>query len=96
MEAARDIDELAEDEEEVEYPTPESEPVPGLAVRRDGWMCAASTADGLLCRCVLQHVKDMQKHCRKHHQWTNPRKRGRVPPGQRVEADPMWVGGVCY
>lgn len=46
VEAAKDIEELAEGEEDIVYPVPESEPVPGLAVRRDGWICTACTADG--------------------------------------------------
>lgn len=97
VEAARDIEDLAESEEDVVYPAPESEPVPGLAVRRDGWMCTASKADGSSCGWVFQQVKDMQKHCRKHHQRVSTRKRGRVRLGHNEgEADPMWVGGVCY
>ena len=43
VKAAKDIEELAEGEEDIVYPAPESGPVPGLAVRRDGWICTAST-----------------------------------------------------
>lgn len=43
VKAAKDMEELAEGEEDiVVYPAPESEPVPGSAVRRDGRICTAS------------------------------------------------------
>ncbi|KAF2842566.1 hypothetical protein M501DRAFT_928389 [Patellaria atrata CBS 101060] len=72
--AARAIEELAEGEDQVVYPGPDSEPVPHLTVWRDGLKCTR-------CGYIRRTIQD----CREQHGWANPRKRGRMAKGYRAE-----------
>ena len=50
------------DPQDVEIPSPDSKPIPGLALYRDGAEC-------LVCNELTTNVKHMKIHCRTKHDW---------------------------
>lgn len=76
----------------VALPLPESKPIAYLPVYRDGMRCSMATKDSSQCSYIVRTLRDIQEHCRKEHQWTNPRKRGWQCPEQQ-KGQP-WVEGV--
>lgn len=89
------IGEVAEGEGEVVYPESASEPIAHIEVWRDGFKCTATRLDGTPCKYIRRTLQDIQSHCRTEHGWVNRRKRGRAPKGTQVEANKMWIEGVC-
>jgi len=92
--AASRVREWANTEEEVVFPDPGNKPIHYLAIFKDGFKCIAPGQESASCRYIRRTVQDMQKHCRKEHGWANPRKRGRVSSGRRIEMGKLWVEGV--
>lgn len=88
------MNDLAEDEDEVVYPEPGSDPIPHLRTWQDGFKCEAKENDTTVCGYIRRTVQDMQLHCCNKHNWTNPQKRGRTSKGSRRETNRMWVEGV--
>lgn len=66
---------VAQQPDDVQYPSIESPPVKGLPVWKDGLRCMTTTFHGV-CNYVCREKRVMTRHCRQQHQWKNPRKRG--------------------
>ena len=94
IQAAGQIEGLAESEKDVVYPNPTSDPVPYLPIQLDGLKCTAVKPDGSLCGYIHRGLENIQRHCRSEHSWENTRKRGRAPKGRQLEVNKLWVEGV--
>ncbi|KAL7903745.1 hypothetical protein GGI35DRAFT_492304 [Trichoderma velutinum] len=77
------------DLENFKFPPPTTEPIPYLEPPR---------SDGMKCRTyphIACQIQKIQAHCRKKHNWINPRKKGRQPALQPLNQDEApWTEGV--
>lgn len=88
------MNDLAENEDDVVYPEPGSDPIPHLRIWQDGFKCEAKENDTTVCGYIRQTLQDMQLHYRSKHNWMNLQKRGRTSKGSRGETNRIWVEGV--
>lgn len=90
------LSDVAQTPEDVQYPRIDSAPVEGLPVIKDGLRCVHETSAGT-CNYTCQTTKAMSAHCRRAHQWQNPRKRGgdaRLRPAEATGR--LWVQGQPF
>ena len=92
------IEEVAWQKDDVQYPEPESRPIDGLPVYKDGYCCRATSAeDDERCRFVCQTSQTIQKHCREQHQWKNQQGRGgHIFNRRKQPANRLWEDGCVY
>ena len=84
---------VAQQAEDVQYPTADSDPIDELPVFHDGLRCTIETSIRA-CNYVCRHRTGIQQHCREKHNWKNPRKRRRYPAAdQSSEAARPWTTG---
>ncbi|KAL7940006.1 hypothetical protein V8C42DRAFT_357967 [Trichoderma barbatum] len=65
--------------ENFQYPPPTTEPIPFIEPPRDDGLGCVS------CPYIACQLQKIQAHCRKEHNWTNPRKRGRLSALQLLD-----------
>lgn len=77
------------DLENFKFPPPTTEPISYLEPpRSDGMKCRT-------CPHIACQIQKIQAHCRKKHNWINPRKKGRQPALQPLNQDEVpWTEGV--
>jgi superfamily II DNA helicase RecQ len=61
--------------------------------KRDGLSCTFNSNNGQPCSFVNRHEQLMREHCRDHHSWVNPRKRGQPRRENRARNVP-WMENV--
>ena len=59
------------------YPSEPIVPLPFLSIQQNCYQCIAPTSSSYQCNFIRASEKGIKEHCRKEHQWINPRKRGR-------------------
>jgi len=80
---------------EFPFPADISEPIAALqAPQTSGFRCTFPITEGVICPFVSKTEKRMQGHCKKAHNWRNPRRRGHQPKGSSQEVP--WRTGVQY
>lgn len=77
------------------FPTGGVPQIPYLPVYYNGLLCQIAGPDQKQCGYICRDLSGMQGHCRKNHQWVNPRRRGRAPESQRlIPPSVPWLTGV--
>jgi Orsellinic acid/F9775 biosynthesis cluster protein D len=70
----------------LQLPDPSCAPLPFLPIYYDGIRCPyPDPENGNQCMKVYRSIYSIQSHCRKDHDWINPRRRGRAPKGISIQ-----------
>ncbi|KAF2835757.1 hypothetical protein M501DRAFT_1019740 [Patellaria atrata CBS 101060] len=82
-------------EDQVVWPVSGSDPIPGLAIYKDGLRCTAkATTEGLKeCGYINRDIRNMKSHCRKEHGWVS-KQRGRPADGLQPDGEKSWIQGI--
>lgn len=70
------IDSVAWDKEQVIYPEPNSPPVEGFPIYRNGYRCVSTQHTGNECGYICRSIPGIQDHCKTTHGWKNEQKPG--------------------
>jgi hypothetical protein len=70
------IEAVAWDKEQVIYPEPNSPPVEGFPIYRNGYRCVSTQHTGNECGYICRSIPGIQDHCKTKHGWKNEQKPG--------------------
>ncbi len=91
-----DLADIARSPDEVQYPDPQSAPLPCLPVFRNAHVCQWRGRSGQACMYVCRGAKQwpIQRHCREKHQWRNWQEQGgRADERQQQTPNRVWISG---
>ena len=95
VQICQNLSEVARTVEEVAFPSPGEERIPGLPTYEDGMRCTAIDHAGIQCTYICRgKTFGIQKHCTESHGWVNSQKRGGHSRAKSVHsANRMWHEG---
>jgi hypothetical protein len=92
IQVVNSINNIAQQPEEVQYPPPDHEAIPGLEVHNGAYHCTAQSISGTPCTYMCLTKDHMAKHCKQEHQWKNTQSRGGHRKSQQQQTpNRMWV-----